>query len=95
MDLLESLIHPSKVISDQYRSVLLVTKKGRQLQGLAAPQGDTVTLLQSDGTKVTLRIDEIDQQFASLVSVMPERLLDPLTRQEIADLVAFLESQPE
>jgi hypothetical protein len=28
------------------------------------------------------------------VSVMPERLLDELTKQEIADLFAFLESEP-
>jgi putative heme-binding domain-containing protein len=94
-DTLESIIYPSKVISDQYRSTLIVTKKGQQILGLAAPQGDTVTVLQSDGTKVTLRKDEIEQQFASLISVMPERLLDPLTREEIADLFVFLESEPK
>jgi putative heme-binding domain-containing protein len=95
VDILESIVYPSKVISDQYRAVAIVTKKGQQINGLAAPQGDTVTVLQSDGTKVVLRKDEIDQQFASLVSVMPEKLLDPLTLQEIADLFAFLESEPK
>ena len=53
-----------------------------------------MTVLQSDGTKVTLSKDDIDQQFASLVSVMPEKLLDALDKQEIADLFAFLESEP-
>ena len=72
-----------------------MTKKGQQINGLAAPQGDTVTVLQSDGTKMTLKKSEIEQQFASLVSVMPEKLLDPLTQQEIADLFAFLESEPK
>jgi hypothetical protein len=28
------------------------------------------------------------------VSVMPERLLDQLTKQEIADLFAYMESEP-
>jgi putative heme-binding domain-containing protein len=93
-DILESIYYPSKVISDQYRSSVIVTKKGQQLTGLAAPVGDTVTVLQSDGTKVTLRKDEIEQQYASLVSAMPEKLLDPLTKEEIADLFAFLESEP-
>ncbi|HMC90306.1 MAG TPA: HEAT repeat domain-containing protein, partial [Gemmataceae bacterium] len=92
-DILESIIYPSKVISDQYRSTFIVTRKGQQFNGLAAPQGDSVTLLQSDGSKVTLKKDEIEQQFASLISVMPERLLDPLTKEEIADLFAFLESE--
>jgi putative heme-binding domain-containing protein len=94
-DILESIIYPSKVISDQYRSTTIITKKGQSITGLAAVQGDTVTVLQSDGTKVTLQKSEIDEQLASLISVMPERLLDPLTLQEIADLFAFLESEPK
>src|SRR5262249_13485069 len=92
-DILESIIYPSKAISDQYRSTLIVTRKGQQINGLAAPQGDNITVLQSDGSKVTLKKSEIEQQFASLISVMPERLLDPLTKQEIADLFAFLETE--
>src|SRR5262249_25485534 len=75
-------------------SSVILTKKGIQLTGLAAPQGDQVTVLQSDGTKVTLKKNDIDQQLASLVSVMPEKLLDTLDRREIADLFAYLESEP-
>jgi putative heme-binding domain-containing protein len=93
-DVLESIIYPSKVISDQYRSVLITTTGGQQVNGLAAVQGDTVTVLLSDASKVMLKKDEIDTQVASLISVMPERLLDTLTRQEIADLFAYLESDP-
>ena len=91
--MLESIYYPSKVISDQYRSTTIVTKKGQQYTGLAAPVGDMVTILQQDATKVTIKKDEIDQQFASLISAMPEKLLDPLTKEEIADLFAFLESE--
>jgi hypothetical protein len=53
-----------------------------------------VTVVLSDASKVTLKRDEIDSQVASLVSVMPEQLLDPLSMQEIIDLFAFLESEP-
>jgi len=91
---LESIVYPSKVISDQYRSTLITTKKGQSVTGLAAVQGDVVTVLQSDGTKVTLKKDEIESQFASLVSVMPEKLLDTLEKRDIADLFAYLESDP-
>jgi putative heme-binding domain-containing protein len=93
-DVLESIYYPSKVISDQYRSTTIVTVRGQRIEGLAAVQGDTMTVLQSNGEKATLRKKDIEQQYASLVSVMPEKLLDPLTRQEIADLFAFLESEP-
>jgi putative heme-binding domain-containing protein len=94
-DVLESILFPSRVISDQYRSTLILTKKGQQYTGLMAVQGDRVTVLMSDGTKVVLKKGDIDQQFASLVSVMPEQLLDPLSKAEIADLFAFLESEPK
>jgi putative heme-binding domain-containing protein len=93
-DTLESIIFPSKVISDQYRSTTIQTKKGVRIDGLAAVQGDTVTVLQADGTKVILRKDEIESQYASLTSVMPENLLDTLTKKDIADLFAYLESEP-
>ncbi len=93
-DMLESLIYPSKVISDQYRSTTVVTQKGQQFTGLLAVQGGMVVILQQDGTKVMLKEDDIADRFASLISTMPERLLDPLTREEIADLFAFLESDP-
>jgi putative heme-binding domain-containing protein len=93
-DVLESIVYPSKVISDQYRSTLIVTKKGQQITGLAAVQGDVVTVLLSDGTKVSLKKDEIESQYASLVSVMPEKLLDTLEKRDIADLFAYLESEP-
>jgi putative heme-binding domain-containing protein len=93
-DTLESLVFPSKVISDQYRSTTILTKKGVRIDGLAAAQGDVLTVVQGDGSKLTLRTDEIEARYASLTSVMPENLLDPLTRQEIADLFAFMESEP-
>jgi putative heme-binding domain-containing protein len=95
VDTLESIMYPSKVISDQYRSAVLLTTEGQQISGLAAPVGDVVTVVQSDGTKVTLKKDEVEQQFTSLTSVMPDKLLDTLTKQEIADLFAFLEAEPK
>ncbi|MCC6417807.1 MAG: hypothetical protein IT429_06110 [Gemmataceae bacterium] len=94
-DTLEATYYPSKVISDQYRSTTVITKGGQQLTGLAAVQGDTVTVLLRDATQISLKRDEIDSQVASLISVMPDRLLDTLSLREIADLFAFLESEPK
>lgn len=94
-DMLESIIYPSKVISDQYRSQQIVTKKDQTITGLVAEQGDNVTILLSDGSKVTMPKGDIAQRFTTLTSVMPEKLLDPLTKEEIADLFAFMESQPQ
>jgi putative heme-binding domain-containing protein len=94
-DVLEALLDPSKTVSDQYRGSVIVTTDGRTITGLAAPQGDSVTVLQIDGGKVTLKKTDIESQIASTVSPMPEKLLDELTKQEIADLFAYLESVPK
>src|SRR5262249_9165016 len=95
VDVLESIVYPSKVISDQYRSTRVVTKKGVSFTGLLADMGEEVSILLSDGSKVTVKKKQIESQYASLVSVMPEKLLDTLTKKEIADLFAFLESDPD
>ncbi len=95
VDMLEALIDPSKTISDQYRGSVIVTTSGQTITGLAAPQGDIITILQIDGTKVTIKKTDVESQIASTVSPMPEKLLDELTLQEIADLFAYLESNPK
>jgi putative heme-binding domain-containing protein len=94
-DTLESIIWPSKVISDQYRATFVTTTKGVPINGLASPLPDGgLSLILSDASKVVLKKEEIEQQAASLISVMPEKLLDGLDKTEIADLFAFLESEP-
>lgn len=95
IDTLEAILDPSKTISDQYRGTVIVTVNGQTITGLAALQGDSVTVLQTDGSKVTLNKKDIESQIASTVSPMPEKLIDELTLQEIADLFAYLESTPK
>ncbi len=93
-DTLESIVYPSKVISDQYRSTTIVTKRGITLTGLVADQEGSLSVLLSDGSKVTVKKIDVEQRYASLISVMPEGLLEALSKEEIADLFAFMESEP-
>jgi putative heme-binding domain-containing protein len=94
-DVLEAILYPSKTISDQYRGSVIVTQSGQTLTGLAAPQGDTITVLQIDGTKAVVKKSDVESQIASTLSPMPEKLLDDLTLQEIIDLFAYLDSPPK
>lgn len=94
-EILESIFDPSKVISDQYRSSTISTLDGRTFIGLAAEQGGMITILLQDASKVTIKASDVESRFASLVSVMPEKTLDELSLEEIADLFAYLESTPE
>jgi putative heme-binding domain-containing protein len=94
-DILESMVEPSKVISDQYKAVTVATTDGKVYTGMPVVlDGPNLVLLLSDGTKVTLPKDEIDEKHESKVSVMPAGLIDTLSFQEIADLLALFNSMP-
>ena len=89
-EVLESIMFPSQVISDQYASQM-VSANGRTYTGIVAKQSDgSVIVLQSDGGKVTLAADEIEETAPSKTSTMPEGLLNKLTLEQVADLFAFL-----
>ena len=94
-EIVESIVLPSKVISDQYKSVTLATQDGMIYAGMPiVSDGPNLVLLLSDGTKVTIPKAEIEEQKASTTSVMPDGLLNPLSYQEIADLLALFDSMP-
>ena len=95
-EILESLMFPSQVISDQYASKTIVTEAGRTFTGIVAPLGtDSVVVLQSNGQKTTISKDEISEIAASKTSAMPEGLLNELSLDEIADLFSYLGTAPK
>ena len=94
-EILESILFPSHVISDQYASHTVETKSGKSYVGLTAPRNDgSLVVLQSNGEKVVVPEDDIEEVTRSKVSAMPEGLLNPLSPEEIVDLFAFLSTPP-
>ncbi len=97
-DLLQSIIEPSKVIAENYRSLQIVTTDGRVLVGQTGLGGDyrsPILRLATDPQKPLAAVEipkiEIASQQPSTVSWMPEGLLDTLTGEEILDLLAYIE----
>jgi putative heme-binding domain-containing protein len=95
-DLAESLIEPSKVVSDQYRAHLFLAG-GKQYTGrVLSEQNGKVSILvdAEDATKVIeLAKNDIDRMEPSKVSLMPADLLNVLNQNEVLDLVAYLLSR--
>jgi putative heme-binding domain-containing protein len=96
-DLLESIVEPSKEISDQYAAVVITTTDGKIVTGrIVNHEGDVMSVMDnmldpSDLTKVKAsRVESIEK---SKVSMMPEGLLDSFQEDEILDLVAYLLSR--
>jgi putative heme-binding domain-containing protein len=89
-EILESIVYPSQVVSDQYASQIVVAN-GRTYSGMASRTGDGgMIILQSDGQQVRLAADDIEEVRPDKLSAMPEGLLNALTLEQAADLFAYL-----
>jgi putative heme-binding domain-containing protein len=96
-DILESILEPSRVISETYRHVVVATKDGRTITGRVMPVDYRLPVLRLASNplseeSVEVPKDEIVSYGESEVSPMPPGLLDTLTREEISDLLAYIES---
>ena len=91
--LLESILQPSKRIDPKFITYLAELDDGRLLSGLLREKTDAEVTLQDarDQTHriATATIEELVPQRASL---MPDLLVQDLTAQQLADLLAYLAS---
>ncbi|MDX2036565.1 MAG: hypothetical protein SFX72_07930 [Isosphaeraceae bacterium] len=95
-EILEAIVDPSKVVSDQYKSITAATEDGRVVTGMPiAGRPDELTLLQPDGSKATIPLARVEERKESRLSVMPEGLLNAFGYQEIGDLLALFQAQPK
>ena len=94
-EILESVIFPSQVISDQFAAKTVVTVDGKTYTGLVGETGDGVVVLQANTEKVNVAKDDIEVIVPSKLSAMPEGLFDELTLEEIADLFAYMAQPPD
>ena len=96
-DLAESLIVPSKVVSDQYRASVVLTTAGKVVTGrIVNDTKGTLTVLTDafDASKITtVPADDVEDTRPSKTSLMPEKLLHPLGKDELLDLMAYLLSR--
>lgn len=91
----ESLIVPSKVVSDQYMTTTIITTDGDVYTG---------RIINEDDTKVNIRTNpfaegltevakkDIETRQLSPLSEMPQGLINTLTKEEVLDLIAYLRS---
>jgi putative heme-binding domain-containing protein len=95
-DVLESLIDPSKVVSDQYQNFTIYKKNGEDVTGRITDEDDKRVVITpsplAPEVREEIKKSDIDKRAASKVSPMPNGLLDGLTHEEVLDLLAYLES---
>jgi putative heme-binding domain-containing protein len=96
-DILESVLEPDKVISDQYASSVITTTDGKTIIGRVTNyNGDGITVntnMQDPNATASIKRGEIDTMEPSKTSMMPSGLLNTLHEDELLDLMAFLLSR--
>jgi len=96
-DVLESILWPSKVISDQYKSEMFELKDGKVVSGVIVRENAAnvfVRTAESPKKPVAVPKAEITNRAESTVSMMPAGLIEGMTQQEISNLLAFVLAPP-
>ena len=96
-DLLESVIDPSKEVSDQYQAVEIRTHDERIVIGrIVNLNNDNVTVntdMMNPGSTVNVNRNNIESMKPSKLSMMPTGLLDTFKEDEVLDLMAYMLSR--
>ena len=92
-DLLEAIIYPSISFVRSYEPMVVATKSGEEHSGvLRRDSPDEVVLATGPETEVRIARSQVIEMRPGTVSVMPGGLDEQLSRQELADLLAFLKA---
>lgn len=95
--ILESVIDPSKVISDQYEAVQILTIDGKVINGrivnLAGDSFKVNTNMLDPDAQVSVDRKQIEEMLPSKTSMMPKGAINTLNPDEVLDLMAFLLSR--
>ena len=90
-ELLLNIVDPNASIREGYVNYQIETNDDRTLVGTILMQdGNTVTLKPFGAEAITLSKGQIAGMQAQPTSLMPERLLDKLTEQQLSDLFAYI-----
>ena len=89
---LENVLAPSAVVGKDYQMTLLQLVDGRVVSGLITQETDSAVTLRTINDTVVVAKDDIEERQLSELSLMPAGLIDNLSIDDFADLVAYLGS---
>jgi putative membrane-bound dehydrogenase-like protein len=91
--LLSDILDPSREVDPRYINYLVTTKAGRTFSGMiAAETASSLTLRRAENAEDTILRSQIDEVQATPKSLMPEGLEMQLTKQELTDVIAYLQA---
>jgi putative heme-binding domain-containing protein len=92
-EMVESILKPSAKIAQGFETYRFETTDGRQIVGFVVSESaDMVKVRESNGVQRELKRDKIEARHRQEKSAMPEGLVGNLTPEQLADLIAYLQS---
>jgi len=93
-DMMENIIEPSKVISDQYGSTLFTMKDGSQIIGRMGTEENGIMHVMtnpfSPESNVDIKLADVKEKKEWHISPMPPALVNSLNADELSDLIAYI-----
>ncbi|MCH2209358.1 MAG: DUF1080 domain-containing protein [Lentisphaerales bacterium] len=93
-DMMENIIEPSKVLSDQYSSTVFKMKDGSEVIGRKGTQEDGIQHLMTNPYSADytadIKVANIISQKEWHISPMPPGLINSLNKDELSDLIAYI-----
>lgn len=91
--LLTAILDPNRAVEAKFLTYTVVLNSGQVFSGmLASESGNSITLISTEGKEHILLRTDIDQLVSSGRSLMPEGLEKDLSTQDIADVIAFVQT---
>lgn len=92
-DLLEAVVFPNASFARGFEPVMVTTNSGAVHGGLLRTErADEIVLTVAEGQDVRIRREDIEDIQPAAISPMPAGYAQVLTKQELADLLAFLKA---
>jgi putative heme-binding domain-containing protein len=88
--LLSNILDPSAVVAADFRMSIVQLSDGRVLNGIVRAQTPQSVTLQGAKERVTVDRADIETMAVAPLSLMPDGLLQPMTPEQVRDLIAYL-----
>ena len=88
--ILQNIVDPNAVIPNDYRSSTIDLKDDRVITGIVKKEDANAITVATANETLMLQKEDVSVVRLSDISMMPEGLLEPLTEQEVRDLIYYL-----
>ncbi len=88
-----NVLDPNREVKPKYLTYVIVDLNGRTITGMISDESaNSITVRKPDGTSTTILRSEIDLLKSTGLSFMPEGLEKQINKQQMADLLSYLNS---